>query len=96
MTKCALTVTLKLILPTLKTTKNERTEHMNKLFIYTVSGIFRCILLVDIRFVGDPVQILVQAVQQEGHQFLTVLLEVTTELGSTATKNRLRGNVGLE
>ena len=62
---------------------------MNKLFIYTVSGIFRCILLVDIRFVGDPVQILVQAVQQEGHQFLTVLLEVTTELGSTATKNRL-------
>lgn len=49
-----------------------------------------CIPEFDVFFVFDPVQVLVQAVQQEGQQLLTVVLLVTQELRCEVADLRLR------
>ena len=54
---------------------------------HTIRRVLMSIILTNIRLVRDPVQVLVQTVQEECHQLLAVLLHVTRELGCTPAQH---------
>ena len=69
----------------LKGGSTEEDEATDRVFLQLV----QVLLLLDVRLIPDPVQVLVQPVQEVGQQLLRVLLVVATEPGGELADGRL-------